>query len=532
MGFARLELSRGNIERDGAGTETQRVEAGIRAVEGRLQRSSNHGDFRQSGDGVTVDTLHARLVRVDVQIRQHGIASEPVEVGALDGAGSPFVDTPVTAYTGIGVVAAVAELGPTRGSILVGLAIGQVEDLLGGSRHAGRGIRELSLVVIVDRHGLAEDRDCLGAGRPSEFRALKEAVVALNGGEIVTIGVTVPLGEHPLRVCSVDGSVGGGPESRLADVVVQCVEGLARVDAPREVPIHPIVDRRHPNARRQKIIPAAQQAQFFLQHIRNLAFEGEARGVDRRDVGALVHRDRRIGGVGKGFIAQYHVEVVQVARGEQQRIVSRGIVVPGIDADRAGAIEKGLVDLDQAEVVDVGERQGDVALPALARLREHAHVGVDRGAPVILDALIEWVDARQRTLHEPLYELGFGPAGPCSIGHDKSAARLGPVAHREVVIPQHEQRCAERIRRRSSDRNDVGQIPIRPHPWATLHENPIRLLGGMKPEIQGFQRVCGGRCIEEHFDLVGPGNEIARRQLKLQRQPSLLLLQERRRCRG
>ena len=83
----------------------------------------------------------------------------------------------------------------------------------------------------------------------------------------------------------------------------------------------------------------------------NVAFGLREQGLSRAD--ARVQADAALTGVG---LAGYGSRTVTgLSGGEQQRVVGGWIVVPGIDADRAGAIKEGLVDLDESEGVDVGE---------------------------------------------------------------------------------------------------------------------------------------------------------------------------------
>src|SRR5690606_14591701 len=102
----------------------------------------------------------------------------------------------------------------------------------------------------------------------------------------------------------------------------------------------------------------------------------------------------------------------EVAGGEEEGVVDRGGVVAGVDGDVFAAVEDGFVDLDQADVVDVVEGEGDVAFPTRAGGGEQADVGVDRVVGQIAHALVEGIDRGEHALDPALDEDGLHPRRP------------------------------------------------------------------------------------------------------------------------
>ena len=413
MRFSRLQFRRRNVEGHGVRAEREGVEPRVDAVDLALERLAERGEFRQLRHGRPIHDLHAVILRVQILVGQNGIADQPVEIGALRGAGTPLDGPPVASHAGGGVILAIAQVRPAGGSIVgVTLPVGQRDDLLGGAGNIDGGSGELALVEVVDLDGLAEDGHGLRAGRPREVRALQQAGVALERGEVVAVGVAVALGEHALGVGRIDFAVAGGAARFFADVVIGGVERFARVDAAGEVPVEAVVGGRDRNAGREKIVATAQEGELLVEHTLHLAFEGEARGVDLGAGGAAIDRDGGVGRVGVGLIAEEGVEVVQVTGREQEGVVGRRIVVPGIDADGLSAVEHRLVDFDQSEAVDIGEAEGDVALPAFSGLGQQRHIGVHRIVVQVGDALVEGIDPGQHPLDPSFDQLRGHPARP------------------------------------------------------------------------------------------------------------------------
>ena len=194
-----------------------------------------------------------------------------------------------------------------------------------------------------------------------------------------------------------------------------------------------------------------------------MAFKREPRGADLRRRAARIHQNRGVGRIRIGFVAQDNVEIVQIARREEERIVGGTVVITGIHTDGLRPIEQGLVNFNEAKIVDTREAEGDVALPTLARLGQQAHIGADRTVPEITHPLIEGVNASEDPLDPTLDQLGIRPPGPRRT-RDTRDARLRPIPHREIIIRHDEQRAAQRAGRRPPDRDNIRQDAVRQEP--------------------------------------------------------------------
>ena len=301
---------------------------------------------------------------------------------------------------------------------------------------------------------------------PGEGRIAQEALVTLQRGEVVTVGVAVALGEHPLGIGGIEDAVGRRGAGFLPDVVIHRIERLAGIDALGVVPIQAVIRGRAVDRCREGIIAAAEQGEFLFDHVFHLALEGEPRGVHFGHRGGVVERDGGIGGIGVGLVAENRVEIAQVAGRQQQRVVHKRVIVARVDADVFGAIEDGFVNLDQAKIIDAGKVQGDVALPTGTGGREQAHVGVHRIIIKIRDALIKRIDARQDALDPAGHEARIHPIGPCKFVHvgDVPGPSLGLVAHREIIIAQQNQRTPKRRGGRATDDHLIEDRAIRSQP--------------------------------------------------------------------
>ena len=84
VGLAGAQLVGIDVEGDGSGAEPERVQMGVRIVEGGLEGFTADGQQLQLRHGGAVDLLDAGVDGID--IGQHGIAGRPVVVGSLVGA--------------------------------------------------------------------------------------------------------------------------------------------------------------------------------------------------------------------------------------------------------------------------------------------------------------------------------------------------------------------------------------------------------------------------------------------------------------
>ena len=335
--------------------------------------------------------------------------------------------------------------------------------MLGGARQAAAGIGELPLVVIIDRDRLPKDRDRLDAGRPGEIGILQELIITGQRCQVVAVSIAVALGEHALGIRGIHDAVGGAAACFIRNIVIHGVERLAGIDPAGIIPDQTIIHGSNIHPRRLAVISAPQENQFLFEHRGGLAFKREPRGADLRRRPARIHQNRGVGRVRIGFVAQDNVEIVQITRREEERIVGGTVVITGIHTDRLRPIEQGLVNFNEAKIVDTREAEGDVAFPTLARLGQQAHIGADRTIPEITHPLIEGVNAREDPLDPTLDQLGIRPPGPRRTRHTPDAG-LRPIPHREIIIRHHEQRAAERAGRRATDRDNIRQDAVRQEP--------------------------------------------------------------------
>ena len=292
----------------------------------------------------------------------------------------------------------------------------------------------------------------------------------------------MPLRKHPLGVRSVDDAVGRGATGFFADVVIYLVDGGSGDDATRVIPIQPVVGWRDGDARAEEIVATTQKREFFLEHSGDLTFERKMRRAHITGGIAVVDGDGGIDGVGVGLVAVEGVEIGEITGDEEEGVVGARVVVTGIDRHIFGAVEDGLVDFDEAKIIDVFEREGDVALPALAGLGEHTHVGVDGVVIEIATALFEGVDGVEDALDPAGDELGWHPAGPGGAGHVVGGG-LGPVAHREVIVAHDEERVAEGRGGRAAHDHLVAERAVGQLPRRARGDDQIGLGGGVQHEV-------------------------------------------------
>ena len=351
----------------------------------------------------------------------------------------------------------VAVLVPAeRGVVLVVLAVGEGDDLLGGGGEAAGGGGEFAFVLEVDGDGLAEDGDGFGARGPGEVGIREESVVTGEGGEVVSVGIAVALGEHALGVGLVDGAIGGGAAGFFFDVIIGGVDGFAAVDAVGVIPEEAVVGGGGGDAGADAIVAAAEEGEFFVEGAGDLALEGEAAGVD----GAGVEGNGGVSGVGVGLVAEEGVEVVEVAGGEDEGVVGVGVVGVGVDAHAFSAVEHGFVDFDEPGIVDGAHGEGEIAFPAGTGLGEHADVGIEFVVVEVFDALFEGIDGGEDAFDPPFVELWRHPAGPSGGAEYVVGAGLGLVAHGEPAVVENEGRTAEGIGGRAADEGHVVEFAL------------------------------------------------------------------------
>ena len=266
------------------------------------------------------------------------------------------------------------------------------------------------------------------------------------------------LGEHAGGILGIDDAI-CLLVGILLNVVVEGVDDFAGINTARVVPDQTVVHRL------EEVIPSTQEGQLFFQQRGGLSLEGKQR---RRNVTVVpvcrANPDGRVRGIRPRLIAEHHVEVVEIARSEQQSVIRRSIVEAGLDAELASATEHGLVDFDQTVVVDRIDVQGHVTLPAATRLGDDADVGVDPVVEEIVDALVERIDAGQHAFDPTFRERGPGPVRPVCVGGTRHIARVGgidrPVAHDDVVVTKRlNARSAERVAGDVSADRRQRQIP-------------------------------------------------------------------------
>ena len=493
------------IEGNGRGRQPQGRVPGLGVVHRGLQAGGDRRQFLQLGHGGAVDLLDAARVRgIGVHIREDGVADHPVQIRALPGARGPMIHAPI-AGAGDG---AVREVGLGRGEVRppvprTGEVIatpGEIEGLLASSCHRARGGGELPFVLVIHRHWLAQDRHGFDARHPVKILIHEQGVVAFQRGEIMAVGIAVALRIELPRVVGVHHAIA----VLIEHIVVERIDHLASVDAAGVVPDQAIVNRAQLDAREQKVIAPAHQRQFLLEDGGQLPLEREeGRGDGAVGVMRRANADGRIRGVGPSLVAQDHVEIVQVAGGEQQRVVGRAVVDAAYDAEVFTAVEDGFINLDQARAVEVVEIQRHVAFPAPPGLGHDADIRVDGVVEEIGDPLVEGVDALERALDPALGQLRRSPlrpdhvaaAGARHVGGVRGVLRL--ITHDQIIV-----RKTADIRAAAEDGAHPVGIACRVQGQPVL-SGEIGGGEGFQPRVEGNE-LCGERS-RNQFDGDGVG---------------------------
>ncbi len=280
----------------------------------------------------------------------------------------------------------------------------------------------------------------------------------------MSVGVAVALREHELGVGCVEGSVAGGAALHFRDAVIGGVEWFSGIDAVGVVPVEAVIGWGGGGAWGEEVVPAAEEGEGFLHEGGDLAFEGEAGGFDIADGRLAGDLEGGIGGVVPCLVAEGHVEVVEVSGDEQKGAVDGFRGDAGVQALLADAVEDGFVDFDEAEVIDAGEREGDIAFPAGAGLGEEADVGADGVVVEVGLALVEGIDAIEDAFDPAVDEDRLAPFAGGGTGDD-AAVFSGPVAHGEVGVREDEKGVAERRGGRSADDDGIGEGAGGSDPW-------------------------------------------------------------------
>ena len=255
-------------------------------------------------------------------------------------------------------------------------------------------------------------------------------------------GVAVALRVHALGVLGID--VSGGVGGDAVDAVVAGVGDFAAVDAVGVVPDEAVVYGGDGDGRLGAVVAPAQEGEFLFQQARDLVLEAEERGVERGVAvvpaifaGAGVDADGRVLRVGVGFVAEDHVELVEARGGEEEGVVGVGVGEAGVEGEREGAVEDGLVDLDEAGFVDGVFVEGDGAFVGRAGLLDDglAEAGGVRRHVVV--ALVVRVDGGHDALDPAGRERG-DPGAPVGGGGPEAVGAA--VADGDVVVGEHEDR--------------------------------------------------------------------------------------------
>ena len=421
-----------DVQGEAVARQPQRRQAGLSVVEHLLNLPVDQGQLTQLRHRGAIDLLDALVRRVGIHLGEHGITHHPVQVGTLAHAAGPVVEAPMP-FCGdhaVGIPSGLAKAVPSHSiSRTISLAKDQLQHLKARLAHGAGRRRKLALIDIVHLDRLAENGHGLGPRYPIELVVEDQTVIALEGCQVMAVGVAMPLRKGLGGVSRINHTIG----VEVLDVVVLGVDDLARVDASREVPIEPVVGWRRLHPGLHEVVTTTQQGQFLLQKRGQLACEAVLGGCHAA-FGSVTGAggDGGIVGIGRSLVTQQRVQVIEVAGHQKKRVVSRAIVDPGIDAQVTSAPEHRLIDLHQASIVDILETERDGALPTATGLADDADVGVDRVVVEILDALLERVDARQHPLDPTLRQLRLGPRRPLA---DERVGRVDrTVPHYQVVV--------------------------------------------------------------------------------------------------
>ena len=422
-----------DVERDRVLGEAERVRARLEAAELALEDADGRGEDGQLGGREAVD-LGDALVREGlvgrVVGRQEGVHGHPVVGGGHAGARGPFAVAEGLLLVGV-------EVGGGRVApvVLVGLAQGEVHRVGAGLDELHGRVGELLLVLVVDVHELLVHEHLAHGGRPVEPRVAEEPVVAGERGEVVAPGVAVALRILGGGAVDVEDAVAG------ADSVVGDVGRLALGEALGEVPGEAVVERRLGHAREgRRGRAAAQERQLLVEERGDLVGEGEGAGGERLPV--VARRDERVLRVRIRLRAEERVELAHARLRQQELLGHVDVVAAGRDEQRLGAVEDGLVELQQPDLGEVVVVERDVALIGAADLLEHREPDVARVVVEVLHALGEGRERVEDALEPPFGELLVGPRAP-----ELLVARPLRMRRREEVprVGSLERAVAERV---------------------------------------------------------------------------------------
>ena len=155
-----------------------------------------------------------------------------------------------------------------------------------------------------------------------------------------------------------------------------------------------------------------------------------------------IEQDGRILRIISRFIAQRHVEIIQISRHQQQGAIHRISGHACFQTLLFHPIQYRLVNLDQAEVFDRFQIQGHVTFPPFPGLGQDADVGTDGVVVQVSLTLIERVDPIEDPLDPALDEHRLHPLGIFGSG-DHGIRVRGLIAHGKITIREDDERIAQ-----------------------------------------------------------------------------------------
>ncbi len=188
VGLAQTDLGGINVEGHDSGCDTQRIQSRIGLVHLGLNRTVLSGDLVHFGDGGAVDLLDADMVGVGIGRGKNRVGDDPVEDCTAASAARPFIETP--GALGIGVLVSL----PLPGWIFdVFDPVGEVDNFSADFRLGCGGTGKFPLVKVIHADGGPGDEHEFRLGHPIVKRMAQQAVVFLDGGEIMAPGVAMTL---------------------------------------------------------------------------------------------------------------------------------------------------------------------------------------------------------------------------------------------------------------------------------------------------------------------------------------------------
>src|ERR1043165_4506668 len=219
----------------------------------------------------------------------------------------------------------------------------------------------------------------------------------------MSIGVAMAHGKQDSGIVGINNTV----MVLIEDIVIEGIDHFARGDATCVIPVEMVIDWSELHTGRKGIVATTQQRELCLRQRRFLALERIKR---RGDVSvcsvSCADTDGWVGGVGESVVGDQAVEVAEVAGGQEQRIVSRTVIVASVDAERLSAMQKALVNFDETSIRNCAGVERDISFPTVARLTDDAGGGVNGIIEKIADALVEGIDAGQDA-----FDVAFGKDG-------------------------------------------------------------------------------------------------------------------------